>query len=167
MVEKLLSKEKLIARLKALLKSETLESIRMGAMCYSLAPLQAQKVKCEFCGKIVEEYGWMSSRTGIEKEVEEIKKLGYDAKVENICAACATKLGISEAQFERQLYCVSYFKTKDDEHYYVSESSNENEYKAVLSFLKNEPTYTDYYDATHLVKEELDVIKRMTGISID
>ena len=49
----------------------------------------------------------------------------------------------------------------------MSESSNENEYKAVLAFLKNEPTYTDYYDATHLIKDELDVIKRMTGVSID
>lgn len=167
MVKKSLSKEKLIAQLKALSKSETPESIHMGAMCYSPAPPQAQKVKCESCGKIVEEYDWMNSRTGIKKEVEEIKKLGYDVKVENVCAACATKLGISEALFERQLYSVFCFRTKDDKHYHVSESSNENEYKAVLAFLKNEPTYTDYYDATHLIKDELDVIKRMTGVSID
>ena len=140
-------------------------------MFYSLYQKKKKKVKCESCGKIVEEYDWMRSRTGIKKKVEEIKKLGYDAKVENVCAACATKLGIKDedgdALFEGRLYNVFYFKAKDDEHYHLSESSDEDEYKAVLAFLKNEPTYTDYYDATHLIKEELDVIKKMTGISID
>lgn len=171
MAKKSLSKEVLIAQLKAISESETPESIHMGAMCYSPAPPQAQKVKCESCGKIVEEFDWMRSRTAIKKRVEEIKKLGYDAKVENICATCATQLGIKDedgdALFEGRLYNVFYFKTKDDEHYHVSESSDEDEYKAVLAFLKNEQTYTDYYDATHLIKDELDVIKRMTGISID
>ena len=171
MAKESLSKEELIAQIKALSESETPGSSHMGAMCYYPAPPQTQKVKCESCGKTVEEYDWMRSRTGIKKRVEEIKKLGYDAKVENICAACATKLGIKgeegDALFEGRLYNVFYFKTKDDEHYHVSESSDEDEYKAVLAFLKNEPTYTDYYDATHLIKDELDVIKRMTGISID
>lgn len=171
MDKKSLSKEELIAQLKALSESETHESIHMGAMCYSPAPPQAQKVKCESCGKIFVEHDWMRSRTGIKKKVEEIKKLGYDVKVENVCAACASKLGIKdedgEALFEGRLYNVFYFKTKDEEHYHVSESSDEDDYKAVLAFLKNEPTYTDYYDATHLIKDELDVIKRMTGISID
>ena len=60
MVKKSLSKEKLIAQLKALSKSETPESIHMGAMCYSPAPPQAQKVKCESCGKIVEEYDFFT-----------------------------------------------------------------------------------------------------------
>ena len=171
MAKKSLSKEELIAQLKAISESDTPESVHIGAMCYSPAPPQAQKVKCESCGKIVEEYDWMKSRTRIKKTVEEIKKLGYDAKVENVCAACATKLGIKDedddALFEGRLYNIFYFKTKDDEHYHISESSDEDEYKAVLAFLKNEPTYTDYYDATHLIKEELDVIKKMTGISID
>lgn len=171
MAKESLSKEELIIQLEALSQSETSESIHMGAMCYSPSLPHAQKVKCESCGKIVEEYDWMRSRTGIKNIVEEIKKLGYDAKVENVCAACAAELGIKDedgdALFEGRLYSVFYFKTKDDEHYHVSESSDEDEYKAVLAFLKNEPTYTDYYDATHLIKDELDVIKRMTGISID
>ena len=171
MAKESLSKEELIAQLKALSESETPKSIHMGAMCYSPAPPQVQKVKCESCGKIIEEYDWMRSRTCIKKEVEEIKKLGYDAKVENICATCATKLGIKDedgnALLEGRLYNVFYFKTKDDKYYHVSESSDEDEYKAVLAFLKNKPTYTDYYDATHLIKDELDVIKKMTGISID
>ena len=52
MAKKSLSKEELIAQLKAISESETPESIHMGAMCYSPAPPQALKVKCESCGKI-------------------------------------------------------------------------------------------------------------------
>ncbi len=171
MTKKALSKEELIKQLKALAETEIPESIHMGAMCYSPVPPQAQKAKCESCGKVVEVFDWMECHSDIKKRVEEIKALGYDAKVENVCATCATQLGIKdedgEPLFEGRLYNVFYFKTKDDEHYHVAESSDVDEYKAVLAFLKNEPTYTDYYDATHLIKEELDIIKRMTGISVE
>ena len=169
MAKESLSKEELIEQLKALSESETPESVHMGAMCYSPAPPQTHEVKCESCGKIVEGYDWERSRTGIIKTVEEIRKLGYGAKVETVCAACAAKLGVKKedgnALVEGRLYNVFYFKTKVDEHYHVAESSDEDEYEAVLAYLKKEPTYADYYGATRQVKDELNVIKRMTGIS--
>jgi hypothetical protein len=65
------------------------------------------------------------------------------------------------------LYYVFYFKTKEQQEYNIVQCSDEDAYKAVLAFLKNEQSYTDYYDATHLIKDELDVIKKMTGISIE
>lgn len=171
MAKKSLSEEELRAQLKVLSESEAPESMHMGAMCYSPAPPQSIKVKCESCGKFVDEFDWMGSRKGIKKSVEEIKKLGYDAKVEHICADCANKLGLTDEDgdplIDGQLYYVFYFKTKEQEQYHIAESSDEDEYKAVLAFLKNEPTYTDYYDATHLIKDELDVIKKLTGITID
>ena len=112
----------------------------------------------------------MSSRNGIKKQVEKIKALGYDAKVEHICADCINKLGITDEDgdaFTEGLYYVFYFKTKEQQEYNIVQCSDEDAYKAVLAFLKNEQSYTDYYDATHLIKDELDVIKKMTGISIE
>ena len=153
MAKKTLSKDELIAQLKALSETETPESVHMGAMCYSPAPPPLRKVKCESCGNIIDEFDYMRSLNGIKKQVKEIQALGYDAKVEHICAD--------------QLYYIFYFKAKDQAEYTISESSDEDDYKCVLAFLKNEPTYMDYYDNTHLVKEELDIIERMTGISID
>lgn len=171
MTRKSLSKEELIAQLKALSQCEVPKSIHMGAMCYEPACPPLREVRCESCGKIVEEHDWMESLDGIKKKVAEIKMLGYDVKVEHLCAACATKLGLKDEDgdslFEGHIYNVFYFKTMNEEQYHVAESSDEDEYKAVLAFLKNEPTYTDYYDATHLIKDELDVIKKLTGISIE
>ena len=170
MENKSLSKEELIAQLKALSEAEAPESIHMGAMCYSPAPPPLRKVKCELCGQLIEEFDWMSSRNGIKKQVEKIKALGYDAKVEHICADCINKLGITDEDgdaFTEGLYYVFYFKTKEQQEYNIVQCSDEDAYKAVLAFLKNEPSYTDYYDATHLIKDELDIIKRMTGISIE
>lgn len=171
MAKKTLSKDELIAQLKALSETETPESVHMGAMCYSPAPPPLRKVKCESCGNIIDEFDYMRSLNGIKKQVKEIQALGYDAKVEHICADCANKLGIKDEDgdplVDGQLYYIFYFKAKGQEQYTISESSDEDDYKCVLAFLKNEPTYMDYYDNTHLVKEELDIIERMTGISID
>ena len=172
MPKKSLSKEELIEQLKALTGMETpKDSIHLGAMCYSPALPRLFLVKCESCGKAVEEYDYVRKLVDINSQVKEIRALGYDVKVEHVCADCANSIGLTDKDGEQfmegQLYYLFHFKTRDQEQYHIAESSDVDEYKAVLAFLKNEPTYTDFYDATHLVKDELDVIKKMTGISID
>ena len=172
MEKKSLSKEELIEQLKALARQEIDMPMHMGAMCYSPAMPTPKTVKCESCGKEIEEFGWRQTNGDlIKKKVNEIKRLGYDAKVEALCSECAAKLGLTDEDGEPlREYClhhVFYFKTKEQEEYHLAVSNNEDDYNAVIAFLKNEPTYTDYYDATHPIKDELDLIKRMTGISID
>ena len=172
MEKKSLSKEELIEQLKALANQEVDQPMHMGAMCYSPAMPERHTVKCESCGKEIEEFGWRQANVNlIKKKINEIKRLGYDAKVENICSECAVKLGVTdedgEPLSEYSLHFIFYFKTKDQEEYHLAASNSEDDYNAVIAFLKNEPTYTDYYDATRLIKDELDLIKYMTGISID
>ena len=65
------------------------------------------------------------------------------------------------------MYYVFYFKTKEQENYHLAISNDEDDYNAVIAFLKNEKSYTDFFDNTHLVREELSLIERMTGISIE
>lgn len=88
-----LSEEELKAKLQKLSESETDENegpnrIREIAMCYIPAPVE---VKCDSCGKGMEEY-FFNSRY-IKDYVESIKALGYDAKVEFVCGTCAAKMG--------------------------------------------------------------------------
>ena len=107
----------------------------------------------------------------LEKKVETIAKLGFDAKIEHLCADCAGKLGFKDEDgdtlFDGEMYYVFYFKTKEQETYHLAISNDEDDYNAVIAFLKNEKTYTDFFDNTHIIREELPLIKRMTGISIE
>lgn len=171
MAKKSLSKEELIAQLKALSEAEPPKSIHMGAMCYCPMPPPLRKIKCESCHQIIEEEEWMSTGDTIREHVEEIKVLGYDAKVVHICGECVNKLGITDefgdTYSKESLYYVFYFRIKEQQEYHIVECGYGDAYKAVLAFLRNEPSYTSYYEATHLIKDKLDVIKRMTGISIE
>ena len=172
MEKKSLSKTELIEQLKAIANDETEVTMSMGAMCYSPACPEPKKVKCESCNKEISEMSWMSpDENTIRYKVQVINELGYDAKVERLCSDCATKLGLKEEDGDPLgddcLYYVFYFKTKEQNDYNIAIANSEDEYDAVIAFLKNERTYKNYYDATCLIKDELPLIKRMTGISIE
>ena len=111
------------------------------------------------------------NRHVLEKKVETMAGLGYDVKIEHLCADCAGKLGLKDEDgdtlFDGEMYYVFYFKTKEQETYHLAISNDEDDYNAVIAFLKNEKSYTDFFDNTHLVREELSLIERMTGISIE
>ena len=167
-----LTKEELIEQLKVLANDETDIPESMGAMCYSPAPPEPVKVKCDSCGKQIREMSWRKiNRHVLEKKVETMTELGFDVKIEHLCANCAGKLGLKDEDgdtlFDGEMYYVFYFKTKEQEKYHLAISNDEDDYNAVIAFLKNEKSYTDFFDNTHLVREELSLIERMTGISIE
>jgi hypothetical protein len=107
----------------------------------------------------------------LNKKIKTIENLGFDAKIEQLCSDCVAKLGLQDengdAYWDGEMYYVFYFKTKEQENYHIAVANDEDDYDAVIAFLKNEKSYTDFYDNTHLIKEEQDLIERMTGISID
>ena len=156
------TKEELIEQLKALANDETEIPESMGAMCYSPAPPEPVMVKCDSCGKQILEMSWRKiDRNILDKKIRTIEKL---------CSECAGKLGLKDEEgdelYDYQMYYVFYFKTKEQENYHLAVSNDEDDYNAVIAFLKNEKTYTDFFDNTHVIKDELPLIKRMTGISI-
>ena len=164
------TKEKLIEQLKALANDVTEIPLSMGAMCYSPAPRQPVMVKCESCGNQIQVLSWR--RVGddvLKKKIRTIEKLGFDAKVKQLCSDCIRKLGLidEDSLYDNEVYNVFYFKTKEQEYYHLAISNNEYDYDAVIAFLKGEKSYKDFYDATRLLKDEFALIKRMTGISIE
>lgn len=171
MSKKSLSKEELVEQLKVLAQADVEESLHMGAMCYSPAPPEIRKVKCESCGKEIEEWGWDGKFEYLKSKVAKIADMGYDAKVKRVCSDCANKLGLRDEDGDKLagdgVHTVFYFKTKEQPDYTISVDNYSDDYNAVIAFLENNPIYSDSYDATHAVKESLDVIKRMTGISIE
>ena len=171
MSKKSLSKEDLVEQLKALAQADVGESLHMGAMCYSPAPPEIHKVKCESCGKEIEEWGWDGKFEYLKRKVAKIAEMGYDAKIIRVCADCANKMGLRDEDGDELtgmgVHTVFYFKTKEQSEYTMSVYNYSDSYNAVIAFLENNPIYSDSYDATHAVSESLDEIQRMTGISIE
>lgn len=113
----------------------------MGAMCYSPAPPEIRKVKCESCGKIMEEFGWDGKFEYLKRKVAKIANMGYDAKVERLCSDCANKLGLRDEDGEELkglgVHTVFYFKTKEQSEYTISVDNYSDSYNAVIAFLEN------------------------------
>ena len=121
MEKKPLSKEGLKNQLKAISETEVPDSIHMGAMCYCPAPLN--KVKCERCGRIVEEYGWHPDPSDAKMKIKKENNLGDDIIVEHVCAECAAKLGISKPLYVGYLYYV--YKNPEQTQYSIYEPEDE------------------------------------------
>ena len=183
MGSKALSKDELIARLKAISadKSERIESI--GAMCYSPAPPPIKHAQCEMCRNHITYCDWRNERASISKIVKQISELGYDAKVEVCCIECAKQFleGLqsdnkSLPDDEANYYSLPHygeinylfsFKPKDGDKYHLCIANSEEQYKSLYSLLNNMPFYNDNYDAICYIADEKDVLKYMTGIDFD
>ena len=88
--KKPLSKEELVARLKALAADNTPRVRHLGAMCYCITDPPKKHFKCDLCGKNVIYQSWQHDE--VVKTVNEMKELGYDVKLETVCKTCAEKL---------------------------------------------------------------------------
>lgn len=60
-----------------------------------------------------------------------------------------------------------YFRTHHTEKYHMVQENNEYCYEAILNFFKNERWYFGGFGRTHLLRNEIDIITRMTGLSFD
>lgn len=186
-----MSKEELIEQLKDLSEREIPQDSEFhGAMCYSPAPppeLMTLSGECGSCGRCIKKSGYhLMDPEKNNDVVEQIKALGYDAKVEFLCPDCAAQVGIKIEGYNYKdskqtlfsslvkkltpchpILYVFYFKAKGQEEYHIAESDIIDGYKAVLAFLKDEPTYTGPHHAIRQIKYDLDRIKRLTGISVE
>ena len=111
----------------------------------------------------------MTEDDEIMATVEQIKALGYDAKVLRTCADCANKMGFKYKDgtplTDSVMYCIFYYKNKGQKEYHVTRSESPDDYKAVLAYLKNEDRFYDRNEALHWVADNKEEIKRMTGIT--
>lgn len=86
--KKPLSKEKLIARLKAIASDETPRELHHGAMCYSPCIPPMEQYVCDICNCDIEYRA--GKNEVILHTVYEMRYYGYDVKVESVCKNAAT-----------------------------------------------------------------------------
>ena len=84
-----------------------------------------------------------------------------------LCRECASKIVDTDScLFSSKALIIFYFRPKGKTEYHVTASNNTNDYKVVLSYLKNATTCGSESNVSHLTKDEIEVLKQMTGISV-
>ncbi len=189
MKKKPLTKEELIARLKA--NSANTERVEkkeeFGAMCYCPAPRYRyieRHVNCEICGADIEysvpEWDKDSEAKYIRKVVKQISQLGYEASVQLCCEKCARQF-IDTYQANEKPKCVAEFdllsvthcnkinflfsfKTKDSDTYHKCIANDSSQYDLLYMFLCNGAVYDDVL-ALHI--PDANILRYMTGIKFD
>ena len=163
-----LGRKELIMRLKEMANAEVLpmEERPMGAMCYSISlPEPIYTFVCPKCGRTVENLRTdpRNHFLSIAPFVKKIRKLGYDAKIEQLCWACC------ETVYPFDPYSVNilfYFRFKGEETYHITIADEPEMYEAVLAFLRDKNEYfVDHGDLMY-VSENQAIIEKMLGIKI-
>lgn len=201
-------RRELILRLKEIAEDDSEYEMSEGAMCYSMAPCPELNFECDICDCKLSTRMYKGTYNSIYKTVDEMKSLGYDVKIEDLCVDCMIqkveskkytcdfnlfgtvidvsthwdknyknriKDDISEEEIKMRLrsqkgtypHICFYFRTNSNEKYHMIQENNEYCYEALLNFLKNKRSYEGGFGRTHLLRNEIDTIERMTGISFN
>ena len=180
--KKPLSKEELITRLKAIASDKTPRKEHRGAMCYSMSFPPERHFKCDTCGCDIC-FCDDSSHERILRVVKEMNILGYDAKVEAVCYACAEKVkkelyptmklngekGFDGDKdiFIQNLNYIFYFRFPNDAEYHRAIANGTGQYTALLTLMENKRMYIDGFGRSSYIADEIDTLEFMTGIKFD
>ena len=141
-------------------------------MCYCPAIRPTLTFKCKECNKEMKYDMYESSYKCMHETIEEIRNLGYDAKIKVLCSDCLSK-EIESGEYIcnsnnfgnwRPLFCF-YFRTNKNEKYHLTESDNSSDYDIVLKFLKDKRKW-EKFNETVLLKDRIYTIERMTGLKL-
>lgn len=205
------SREELIELLKEISNDTTEYEKSFGAMCYCPAPARFSEVEetidCEMC--MAHKRAYRSHHINrLHGIVDEMCKLGYDAKIEILCMDCllskldsgnysydirsfdcawnicnwdsyaclqVNKDYLSEEEIKDEIrskyenggiFICFLFRTSPSEKYHIIQEESSSDYRTVLSFLQNKKSYLGSHDETHLLREEIEIIEKMTGLSV-
>ena len=147
-------REELIQRLKAMAEEEVVPpDTNLIMTCYY--PIsETHKFTCPRCGRIALDHNVRGNLHAIISMVEEMKQLGYDAKIERVCSICSGSSGKHPLDVDTLFY----FRFKGMETYHVTVANHSPAYKVVLDFFRSK---NPYYDSKYK-----DIIEDMLGIKI-
>lgn len=185
-----LSKEELVARLKALAADGTPKVENFGAMCYSQMSPPQKKESCQMCGKEFTYSDW-HDKDNICELVKKMKEKGYDVKVDIMCHDCAEKMikqlhpdclfSNPDQEDDDNTDCFTVvndiwptdinflfsFRPSDAEQYHQVIANYPVLYRSLYSLMENKRRYSDDHDASHYIEDETDILQFMTGIIFD
>lgn len=146
-------REELIQRLKAMAEEVVPPDTNLIMTCYY--PIsETHKFTCPRCGRIALDHNIRGNLHAIISMVEEMKQLGYDAKIERVCSICSGNSGMHPLDVDTLFY----FRFKGMGTYHVTVANHSPAYKVVLDFLRSK---NPYYDSKYK-----DIIEDMLGIKI-
>ncbi len=148
-------REELIQRLKTMAEEEVVQPDQeLMITCYY--PIsETHKFTCPRCGRIALDHNVRGNLHAIISMVEEMRQLGYDAKIERVCSICSGNSGMHPLDVDTLFY----FRFKGMETYHVAVANHSRAYKVVLDFLCSK---NPYYDSEYYK----DIIEDMLGIKI-
>lgn len=171
------TREELIEQLKEISQHRVNapSAIHRNAMCYSIAPPHEDYVRCEECGKVISISNYLNNQRSLDRIVQTINDLGYNANIIGLCKECAEKKGIEPMFLSRdsrfgevdngQFFHLFSFKTKDKSDYTYSITNDTLDYYVLEAFLENKTTF-EYDEKIIRVKDELPIIQMMSGIML-
>lgn len=181
-MEKSFTKEELVEQLKKLANDKSNIAMHRGAMCYEPAMPEILETTCSHCGKQIKFSDYYGYDQWENHFVDQIRDLGYDAKIESWCIDCAVNEGLLQSNetddvkmpqldeyarpYARGGRCpVFFFKTKDSEQYHRAVIHDTNDLKAVVAFLEKDNKYEGSNGQTIPLRDRLDLVTSLTGIS--
>lgn len=155
-------REELAARLRSMANDPAMKTVERsaGAMCYSIQMPEEETYKCDHCGCDYND----TPENGVVRYFEDIRKMGYDCKLERWCRDCCIKEGFDVSKYSKSEY-VLYIRLDSGEEYRRSDVSYYC-LQALYHFLKNENMYSGFFGRTEFVGESTKTIERILGIKI-
>lgn len=185
MKDKPLSRKELIERLKSIAEEDIPREKIMGAKCYMpvFKPQRLFFYVCDCCRRFAD-FERSDYEQNVISDVNSIKALGYDVKIEVFCKDCAEKFAkqnnltvkwsweaddfdLKKDVYFEHLNFVFYFKLPEDNDYHCVLNNRYYHYKLLLAFLKNENGLFLRRYGEHYLADEIDVIEFMTGLKLN
>ena len=175
MFNKNISKKELKIRLKNI-KNDKTEYIKYKEPDSIFPTYEIYNIgRCEWCGKSLTSIFSHHYYQALRNKVKIITDLGYDAKVELVCGNCLSGINLSTNLWEKLFakkknisenaeYFIFSIRLKGENKYYSTLSNDINDYNAVLSFLKNSPSWFGINGESYILRDELGRVKRMLGL---
>lgn len=188
MGKKSLSREELLEKLRELASHGEVEQPkrRSSAMCYCPAPMDKIVEKCQECGKTKNERGYETfEESGVLRITNEIKNLGYDAKVTQLCGKCAAKVAESYGLYPKErghrlsryndddMYIFFFFRPNGESSYHCIETGRDSSpYLTLWTFLQGRALEViarrgNMFGGDMTTASVLKTIHNMTGIGLD
>lgn len=164
---KCLTKKDILAlRLKTLANEPVKKTIKdpdeRSAMCYSISlrTPEDEAIKCEHCGKI---YFDVPGNESENSYCEEIRKLGYDCKLERWCRDCCIKYGFNVKEHEKS--CLVFFIKLESSDDYRMSIVSWRELMSLYQFFKTEKG--GEVDRVHFDAESIKTVERILEINVE
>lgn len=153
-------------RLKEIAADTTKIDLAIGAMCYKIAATKPGTYKCRECGRVVSEkysHYMLSTMSSIIRTVDMIRAMGYDVVVDQseFCPKCSKHRKVENPEL---IFKIRFSKKAE---YHVAKSNVKNDYVCLYEFLSGNQKFADRTGNEYLIRDNIPVIQKMTGLGSD